>query len=774
MTAFIIINDRVAFHRSFDAHFADSENIYRVVSSVYTDGVLSIRQPRSQRKLGTTLEETRPEVKESGYLCRTGFDHYTIGDRSFTNDRGFYCSDGFLKLFSVRMVRGRSGKVLTRPYVGIISQRFARKYFGDDDPVGKTILQYPATELEIVGVFEDLPVNTHFDPDILISFHDDMHLPPPLKEDWGEFGFYTYLRLDPHADPIKLERAITRLCIEKNERRLSQSHSVYTFQLQPIRSIHTRSRLKNEIGSNVRGDYLNILQLISLFILMIAGFNYIYFTYVRLTGNSKQYGIRRVMGAGNRTFLVPFIAESCLIHLAALIISVTIIVTIRPLLANPGFMVSVVKLPPAFWYTLTLILLVSSVLNPLILLSMHSRKSTLMLLAGKDGHQRRNVSFRQLFTIVQFAIIVFLISAILGIGKQVRYLETKDKGMDIRNKLVIKTPAYMRRTSQRINNLDVFENDLAGIAGIRTVSVSNNTPGDTPAFSFSVSDHDGNKGIKTALFIADSAYMDAYGIIMLAGKGFSRTVTGTCIINETCMRLLGHTDPETILDKTIFLNDESGMQSLERRVTGVCSDFNFSNMKELPDPIVLVDLTEEMMWGNYTLSVMNHVDEQVLLTKIEPLFKRTFPNYSFDYYWVEDQYNKQFREENSILGTLGGFGLIAILLGVLSLLSMVRQNIQTRTREIGIRKVNGALPVDIILQLNRHFLGWIAGALIIGLPLSWYFLNNWLNSFAYKQSMDAWIFLLPGAVAILLGSLTVTIQSLKAARMNPAESVKEE
>ena len=216
------------------------------------------------------------------------------------------------------------------------------------------------------------------------------------------------------------------------------------------------------------------------------------------------------------------------------------------------------------------------------------------------------------------------------------------------------------------------------------------------------------------------------------------------------------------------------MQTIEASISGVCKDFNFMDAKEMPGPMIFVDWTKEVMLGNYTLWVNSQINKGELLAQTESLFKKAFPNYPFNYFWAEDFYNKQFEDEISIVKSLKIFAVIAILLGVLSLLSMVTQICLTKTKEIGIRKVNGAKQSDILSLLNLQFVQWIGLACIIAIPLSWFFMIYWQESFAYRANIGIWIFLISSGVAIIIGILTVTVQSLKVTNMNPVESIKYE
>jgi putative ABC transport system permease protein len=776
LTAYMLISAKVTYNRSFDTHLDNSKNIYRIISSTYTDNVLTIRQPLTQRILGQTLKEKYPEVKASGFICSPEENHYKIGVNSFTNDNSLYCSNGFTNIFTLEIAQGKSTALLTKPNMVVISESFANKHFGNANPIGEIIKQYPNQKFEVEAVYKDFSKSSHITPDFLISFHDNMFLPPPLKENWGWVRFYTYLELEDNSDVEKIEDGITQLCYEHNETQMKNSNSEFEFELQAIPDIHTQSNYKNEIGNTVRGDYLTILQLISIFILIVSGFNYIYFSYTRISSSSTQFGIKKVFGANNVSLLSQFLLESLIIHTISLTISVLTIIFLQriPDLLN-GF-IPFNELPDKFWISLLLIFTFSTISNPIVLMFMLVKKSSIALLSQKFKTNNNNnpFSFQKLFTVTQFIIIIFLVSSIIGINKQVNYLKTRDKGMEIDNKLVIKTPGNRRRSSNIGKNLEAFEQEIAKIGGVSSVSTSDKVPGDVPTFTFSASEQKDKSGIKTACFIAGNNFLKSFHIDILGGEGFKQQNNNDCIINYTCMKQLGYNNPDEIIGRRLYLQDESMMQTIEAHVISVCKDFNFINAKELSEPLVLIDWTKEVMLGNYTLSINPKMDKQKLISQIEGLFYNTFPNYPFNYIWVEDYYNKQFEEENSIISSLKIFAFIAILLGVLSLLSMVLHISLARTKEIGIRKVNGAKQSDIIRLLNLNFVQWIGIASLLAVPLSWFFLRYWLNAFAYKTNINIWIFLISSGVAFIIGITTVTVQSLKVANMNPVESIKYE
>lgn len=774
LASFVLISAKVTYNRTFDTYLDSHENIYRIISSTYTNDILTVSEPRTQRVLGQLLKERYPEVKGAGFLCKPEESNYKIGDNLFINENSYHCTNEMVDIFKLEIVQGQSDAILTKPNKVIVSESFANKYFRDENPVGKILQQFPAQNFEIEAVYKDFPKNSHITPDFLISFHNNMFFPPPLKEDWGWVRFYTYLELKDNADIKKIEDNISKLVYENNRTQLKNSESEYKFKLQAIRDIHTKSNYKNDIAKTVKGQYLSILQIVSIFILIISGFNYIYFSYARISVSSTQYGIKKVLGASNSSLFSIFLFESLLVHIIAITVSAFAIIFSRSI---TGFIIGDVSyndLHGGFWTYLFVIFVISTIANPLMLIFLVIRKSSLEFLSKKISNIKKPFSFQQIFTVAQFVLIVFLFSSILGINKQVNFLKDKDKGLEIDNKLVIKTPGNWRRESNIGKNLNSFEQEIAKIAGVKSISTSDKVPGDIPTFTFSVTEQKGVNGIKTAFFIAGNEFLESYSISTIEGGGFVSQNRSACIINITCMKQLGYGEPAEIIGKRIYLEDESMMQTIEASISGVCEDFNFMDAKEMPGPIIFMDWTKEIMLGNYTLAVNSQINKGELIAQTESLFKKAFPNYPFNYFWVEDYYNKQFEDEISIISSLKIFNVLAILLGVLSLLSMVAQICLTKIKEIGIRKVNGAKQSDILSLLNIQFVKWIGLACIIAVPLSWFFIKYWQEEFAYKANIGIWIFIISSGLAIIIGVLTVTIQSFKTANMNPVESIKYE
>jgi putative ABC transport system permease protein len=776
--AFIAISSYVIYEKTYDRYIPDYNKINRIVTEVYSNNELAITMPQCERILGEALVEKFPNVTSSGFMCKTNNPHYKIEENIFTSENVFHASSGLIDILSIKLINSKKAEVLTEPYKVIISESTAKKYFGNKNPIGETIFKYPAYEYEVEGVFKDLPKNTHFEADMFLSFHNNMNLPPPLKDNWGETSFYTYLKVNKSANIKNLEKNIDKLVYENKKSYFDNTNSINKYHLQAIKDIHLKSNLKSEITINAKNSYLNILLIVSLLILLASGFNYVYFIYTRVLSNTKDIGIKKVFGITKKHLITQFLTESFFIHAIAIIISFIICTLLQGLIYNSlGIDISLSYKNFNFWIVCIAIYILSSTLTVIFPILVLKNKKALELLHYKKKQKKHAISFRQLITITQFVIIILIISVIIGVDKQVNYLISKDKGINISNNLVLKVPQNLRKTSRRINNLDAFEQELLKYPEISLISSSSAVPGDLLAYNFNASEKGKANSVKSAIYITDNSFLEIFNVKLLAGGNFSENLSqenAGCIINMACSEKLGYSNPSDATGRILNLNDESQMQSFEIPIVGVCKDYNFQSMKESPDPIILLDWTQNMLWGNYILKMNDVKDFSTTNSFIRDLFLKTFPNYPYEYFWLDDHYNKQYKEEQRLTLLLKFFVSLTILISIINLFSMVWHITLLRTKEIGIRKVNGASAMEIIKMLNIDFLKWIFLATIIACPISYYSLYKWLEGFAYKTTLSWWIFILSGVFALFIGALTVSWQSYKVANMNPANALRHE
>ena len=776
--AFIIISSYVIYEKSYDKYIPEYNNIYRIVTEIYSNNELVIKTPQCERILGKELVVEFPNVISSGFLSQTRNSQYRIDENIFTNENVYHASTGIFEVLSIEIVKSKRAEVLTEPYKVIISEKIAKKYFDDKDPIGKIIFKYPGYEYEVEGIFKDIPGNTHFKADMFLSFHDNMRLPPPLKDNWGETSFHTYIKTAKGANLKDIENAMNQLVYENKKSYFENTNSIHKYQLQSLKDIHLKSDLSGELSINGKNNYLNILIVIALLVLIASGFNYVYFFYTRIFKNIKDIGVQKVFGILNKHLVKQFLTESFLIHAIAIAISFIICSLIGSTIYNNlNIDISLSFNSLNFWIGFIIVYFSSSVLTIIFPVLMIQKKKSLELLSYKRNGKANKMSIRQIITVIQFVIIISIISIIIGIDKQVNYLTHKNKGFDISNNLVVKVPQFIRKSSKRVNNLNAFEQELVKHPGISYISSCYAVPGDILAFNFNASEKGKTNTIKPGLYITDVSFLDIFKIELIEGENFYTDLNpenSGCIINKTCLEKLGYQKPSEAIGRILILDDESQMQHHEVPIIGVCNDFNFQSMKKSPAPIVLLNWGQDMLWGNYIVKINNFKDYKAITSFIGMRFKETFPNYPFEYFWLEDHYNKQYAEDQKLTLLLKFFVLLTILISIVNLFSMVWYNTITRTKEIGIRKVNGASVFGIIKMLNIDFLKWILFAAIAAFPISYYILSKWLNGFEYKTTLSWWIFIISGAFALLLGLLTISWHTYKVANLNPAKALRYE
>ncbi len=777
ITAFIIISGYFTYEQGYDRHFSEKENIFRIITDIYSEGELKHSKPQNERRLGEALKENFPEVIETGFLTGTINPQYRIGEEIFRDEMVYHASAGFLDIFSLELVQGDREQILQAPYTAIISESTARKYFGDADPVGETIIKYPAFDYVIEGVFEDTPAQAHFSFNMLLSFHNQMHLPPPVKDNWGETVFYTYLRLRPGTDIESFEDQLNELVMAHKKEHFEKSNSLHKYYLQPLKDIHLRSDFDDDLQTAVRADYLYLLLITGFLILIAVGFNYLHFSFANLISRSSHFGIKKINGAGRASFIVQGIAETVIIHtislIAAFIISLHLV---QPAYNYLGIIIDLSFRNHLFWLGIIAVILISIVVNGVIPVYTTCRMSSIDLLQSRSKMKTGGISFRRLMTTGQFAIAIAIIIAVFGMNKQIGYLEGRDKGFKISNDLVLKVPQNMLRSSQRLNNTDAFEQELMNHPLITGFTESNKIPGEQMAMNFTFSEKGSGRAQKAKVLIAGAGFTDHFGIDLLAGRFHDdrRLMANRyCIINETCMTELGVSRPEHAVGRVLTLLDESMIQRIEVEIAGVTGDFNFESMRDSPGPVILMDWTEDMLWGNYLIR-LSQPDYSTVLPYIRGLFEATFLNYPFEYLVLEDFYNYQFTGERKLILMLKLCILVALVISSMNLFSMAWHVSMARTKEIGIRKVNGAKVWELVLMLNGDFVKWVAVAFVIATPAAWYSMNRWLQNFAYRTELSWWIFALAGMMALIIALLTVSWQSWRAASRNPVEALRYE
>jgi len=767
---FIVLSSYISYERNYDKHVNNHENIYRIYTEFYSPNGQVLTTPKSERGIGEALKAKYPEVKNSGFVGKLASSNFRIDNDIFSEEYSFYASNSILDLFNVKVLYSDdNSKLLNEPYKVLLSEGIAHKFFGNDDPRGKVIFMYPAFNVEIQGVYKDFPKQSHFRPQMLFSFDKNMRLPPPVLDEWGASDFYTYLELADGANINTIEENINQLVIGEKKQYFESTGTVHKYHLQPLTDIHTKSHLSEELSVNIQNSYLNILLAISLLIVILAGFNYIYFANTRIANNSLKLGIQKLLGADKQNFLAYFISESFLIHAIALVCSIILVILMKGYLLNRlGFSLSFSLTNYSFWIGFASIFLISIFLNGFVPFHTITRKNSLQLINSNSKS-----TLRIFLTVIQFIALIAIVGVIIGIDRQTNYLINKDKGYDISNVIAIKVPQNISRDSRLVKNLNAFDNDLMNYPGIEMLTSTNIIPGDLPPYNYSFAEVGKSLGGKAGILIADSSLLSNYNIKLLAGRNFTdnkRTDNFPCMINLKTLKNLGYQKPEEAVGLQLSLEEESGMISYTAEVVGVCSDFDFVSMFETPHSLILVNWTN-MLWGYYVIKVNENYNKADVISFVKEKYNATFDNVPFEYYYVDDYFNQQFNQEIHLNLILKHFVILACIIAFINLLSVTWFSTGRRTKEIGIRKVFGATISEVVVLLNTSIIKWIALSFLIAVPIIWIILDEWLKSFAYKIKMDPLILLLPGIAALVISFITISFITYSLAKKNPIESV---
>ena len=772
---FIVLSGYIGYERNYDKYAGNHENIYRIYTEFCSPNGQILTKPKSERGIGEALKEKYPEVKNSGFVGKLATSNFRIDNEIFSEEYSFYASNSILDIFDITVLHSNDNSgLLNGPYKVLLSERMARQFFGDADPRGEMIFMYPAFNVEIQGVYKDFPEQSHFRPQMLFSFNENMHLPPPVLDKWGTPEFYTYLELIDDANIKDIENNMNQLVISEKKQYFDNTGAVHQYHLQPLTEIHTKSHLSEELSVNIQNNYLNILLAISILIVILAGFNYVYFANTRMANSSLKLGIQKLLGADNRSFLSYFIFESFLIHIVALACSIILVILMRGYLLNRlGFSLSFSFDNHSFWIGFISIFLVSIFLNGFVPFYTVSRNNCLQLIAVTGNNNPRS-PLRMILTVIQFIALIAVIGMIIGIDSQINYLINKDKGYDINNVIAITVPKNISRQSRLVKDLSAFENDLMSHPGIEMITSTNIIPGDLPPYNYTFTEAGKSLGGKAGIIISDSNLLRNYNIKLIAGKNF----TGSngpdndypCIINLKTLKTLGYVKPEEVIGRQLSLKEESGMFSYNAEVVGVCADFDFVSMSETPHSLILVNWTD-MLWGYYIIKVNDHYDKAGLISFVNEKYNATFDNFPFRYYYVDDYFNQQFNEEIHLNLILKHFVILACIIAFINLLSVTWFSTNGRSKEIGIRKVFGATISEVVVLLNVSMIKWIALSFLIAIPIIWISLDKWLKSFAYQVKMDFVILLLPGIAALAVSFIVVSFITYSLAKKNPIESV---
>lgn len=761
------------FELSYDKFHPGAESTYRVNLNVEKDGNTVSQSARTTPAFAGRLKNF-PEVEAVSRVVLLG--EVIVGnERVHIREQNVLLTDSeHFQLFHYSILKGDEKKALAEPLSVMLSQTVAAKLFGDADPIGKTIeinsSNFDGTEtFQVTAVFENEQTNTHLKPEILISYSTLYHfIGDRIDQSWDWHNLYTYVHLNKQADIGAVEGKFDEILRSEYGESLDKKQEQWNITLQPISAIHRTTLYTGEFEPGVSFINIQLLSAIGIFIVVILLANSINLTLSKSLRRAKEVGVRKVSGAFRFQLILQFLSESLLIHVMSAMVACVAIILFYPYISDYlGIQLMVDGklmyhlLVPAISYIMLATLL--SGFYPAVILSSHHPSKALR---GIGEKVKAGFGIRKSLIAAQFVISIAAIVGTLAVSQQLKFMNSSDLGIDIKDKLVIRAPKVQEEGSDI--HAEAFKNQLSMIPAINGVAGMNEVPGSEVYWK---SDSYQRKGATSSAVISwltvDDHYFDLLRMPLAQGRPFNKrtdTYQSSVVLNETAVQAFGFDHAQQAIGGIL----EVGGQEI--RIVGVVSDFHQEGLQKKIEPTVF----------RFSANTLNYfvvdipLNDSHALSQVEEVFVRNFPDSPYEYFFLDEHFNKQYQSEK-LLGKIGfSLTIFSLVLAAVGLAGLSLQTISQRSKEIGIRKVMGANVRSLLVLLSKEYFVVLVVSAVISLPVSFVMTESWLNHFAFKADIGVSFFVIPLLVVFVIMSLSIGWQTLKATLVNPVSSLKYE
>lgn len=772
LSCFTFIALWVSDEVSYDKFNSKYDRIVRLTSIAKTETGIS-ESAVSSAPMAKALRDDYAEVENTVRLDLRE-EIITHRNQQVLQDGILIADPSFFDVFSYRLTNGNVHTALNEPYSIILTTSTAKKYFGNSNPIGQTLMinmfddDGNGAAYKVTGLMADPPKNAHFTFTMIASFKTVESANPDVLtvDGWGDASFYTYLLLKKGVDHRKFSDKISQFYGKYIGDRFDVWRNIYFYKLQPLKDIHLYSQLQYEIAATGNATNVYIFSIIGIFILLLAGINYMNLATAHSVNKAKETGIKKVVGAARNQLIIQYLLEAIVIAFSALILSIIVCSVLQPfffqvtgknlsLLTSPWLMI--------FLAGVTVLLGILSGIYPAFIISGFK---PIVVLKGPFKSGSRGILLRKSLVVSQFVITILLISSIIVIYSQVSYIKSKDLGYN-------KDPLVFLRVHGNVevmNGYAAFKNELLANPAISGATISNSLLGSLGSGGSETVDEEGNKlQVNTARLRIDTAYLDVYGLKLSAGNNFKKGLLADTlrpvILNESAINKFGWKDPAAAIGKPFRMGDQQGM------VIGVVRDFHFSPLQQLIGPLALYPIEERFSRITLKADVSNPSAVTALLEKT---WKKHFPSSLLDYDFSDNVLEQQYQAEQKFAQLFLYFSILSLVIACLGLYGLIAYTTTQKIKEIGIRKVLGATANGIAIMLSKDFLKLVVLAFFIAAPVAWYVINKWLQNFAYRITISWWMFGAAGIIVLLIALVTVSFRAIKAAIANPVKSLRTE
>jgi len=765
----------VRFELSYDKMHENHHRIYRAgVRGLLMNSELN--QAITAAPMAEAMLNDYPEVESACRLTTAGDWLMTYEDKKFNERNLFFADSTFFSIFSFKLIKGDPAQVLTEPRSLVVTESTAKKYFGNEDPVGKTLKVENDTVLyKVTGLMQDIPENSHVTFDMLGSMTT---LRRSESTYWINHNYYTYILLNKGTNPEAFENKMESM-VEKyvgpqieqalgvNLQEFKESGNSFGYFIQPLTDIHLKSDLQYEIEANGNILYVYIFISVALFILIIASINFTNLATARAANRATEVGVRKVLGAQKKQLITQFLTESFLITLLSLALAIVTLEVVMPYLNN------ITQIPLSIdyfssWYIIPVILLL------IVLVSFMAGSYPAFFLAsfrpvavlkGKLKLGAKNGMLRSALVIVQFVVSIFILLSTYTVTKQLNYMLTKDLGFEKDNILMI------RRSDGLRNQIEAFKTEVKSLPDVIEVTSALDYPGiNFSNNAFFKEGEPANTYLINQAWISFD-YQKTFGFEMVKGRFFSKdfpTDSNAIVINESAVKSLGFDEP---VGKNLLLPaGEEDFRPL--KIIGVVKDFHFKSLHTSIEPAAFTLLPGN--WEGVVCVKMRPDNNKNTISSIQNIWENFTSQYPFEYFFFDDHMEDLYRAEKRTSSIFIIFSLLSVVIAFFGLFGLISFITEQRKKEIGIRKTFGSTSLNIVIIICKDILKLIVIATIISWPVAYWVMNNWLQDFSYRIDINYIMFLVIPVLTMIVSLLVVIYQTLKAAYQNPAETLRYE
>ena len=755
MACSLLIGLWVKDELSYDRFLPDAENIHFVRVNFPYNGEI-VTNYVTPGPLQEAIAQSIPEVAAVTKVNYGPDMLVKVGDKT-SKEKGRFATSDFFGVFDLPVLYGDPKAALAQPNKIVVTRKLAEKYFPVGSALGKT-LQLDNDKFYTVGaVIEDIPANSSLPFEWLVNWKVQEQ---DWMKTWGNNSFQTFVRLKPNTTMAQAEAAMKGIY----PRFAGKNFETGQPTLQPITDLHLYSEYKNGKSVGGRIEYVRIFSIVALFILLIACINFMNLATARSANRAKEVGVRKVVGAMRSSLVGQFLSESVLTSLLAVVLAIGLVWLVLPTFNTVFAKQLTLNLgEPVLWIIIVGLVLITGFVSGSYPALFLSSLQPIKILKGRLQVGSGPALFRRALVVFQFSLSIFLIVAMLAVGKQMDYLRTKNLGLDRENVVYLPLEGEIAQPKK----VEPFRQEVMRAPSIASATTTMSLPINVQSTSGDLNWTGKDPALQTTVsaMAVGGGFIKTMNIKLLGGRDFqvdSPADSSSYLINEATAKLMGMKDP---------VGKEIQFWSGKGRVVGLMKDFHLNSLHQAITPLVL---TFNASNTSYLLVKTRAGQAPQAIADLERITKEFNPNYPFNYHFIDEEYESLYRSEQQVNTLVNYFGLLAIVISCLGLFALAAFTAEQRTKEIGVRKVLGASVPNIVGLLSKDFLKLVLIALVLASPLAWWALSKWLGTFAYQTELTWWIFGVAGVTAVVIAFLTVSYQSIKAALTNPVTSLKAE